>query len=76
MTDDTHDATCNCFSIRPSYAPLDPEAELNTKRKLTVRQGPEVFTLAFSEIAFTVTSTKFDGTGSLGVRIPWFWCRY
>lgn len=67
MTDGTHDAACNCFNIRPSYAPLDPEAELNTKRKLTVRQGPELLTLAFSEIAFTVTSAKFDGTGLSGV---------
>jgi hypothetical protein len=75
MTDGTHDATCNCFSIRPSYAPLAPEAESNTKRKLTVRQGSEVLTLAFSEIAFTVTSTKPDGTGSSDVQSPRFSCR-
>jgi len=63
MTDGAHDAACGCFNFGPSYTPLTPETEPNTKRVLTVQQGPEPLTLTFSDISFTVTSTGPDGTG-------------
>jgi len=73
MTDGAHDATCGCFNFGPSYyAPLIPETEPNTKRMLTVQQGSELLTLTFSDVSFTVTSTKPDGTGLLDVRISCF----
>jgi len=69
MTDGAHDAACGCFNFGSSYTPLTPETESGTKRALTVRQGSEPLTLAFSDISFTVVSTKPDGTGLLDVRI-------
>lgn len=67
MTDGGHDAACGCFNFRTSYTPLMPETEPNAKRTLAVQQGSEPLTLAFSDVSFTVTSTK-PGTGLLDVR--------
>jgi len=64
MAGDTLDASCGCFDFGSSYTPLEPETEPDTNRALTARRGPELLTLAFSDISFTVTSIKPDGTGS------------
>jgi len=74
MTDGAHDTACGCFNFGSSYAPLVPETEPNAKRILTVQQGSELLTLTFCDTSFTVTSTKPDGTGLLGVRTSGFSC--
>lgn len=68
MTDGTHEEACGCINFRSSYTPLAPEVESNIKCTLRVRQRSETLTLTFSEIAFTVTSNKSDGSGSSSGR--------
>ena len=68
MADDTHDATCGCLNFGSSYAPLTPDMEPNAGHMLTVQQGSEPLTLAFSDISFAVISTGSDGTGLLNAR--------
>jgi len=63
MTDGAHDAACGCLNFGSSYTPLTLETEPTTKRVLTVQRGPELLTLTFSDISFTVISTNPDGTG-------------
>jgi len=64
MADDTQDPACGCFSLGSSCTPLAAEMESNTSRVLTARRGSELLSLAFSDVSFTVTSVKPDGTGS------------
>ena len=70
MTDDTHDANCGCFEIPPPYTQLAPATESNPKRVVTIRQNSELLSIALSEVSFTVTSVKSNGTGSSDVCNP------
>ena len=64
MADDAHGAACGCFGRCSSYTPLaTQETEPVAERVVTVRQGPELLALAFSDVSFTVVSTKPDGSG-------------
>lgn len=68
MADDAHGAACGCFGRCSSYTPLAQETEPIAERVVTVRQGPELLALAFSDVSFTVVSTKPDGTGLSDTR--------